>query len=296
MLYATPDGGHALVTDPAGDRVAMIDLMRARILWTVGVRGSPEGAAVTPDGQAAYAAGRASGDLTVLALGRTAARVTARFAVGPQPIRVAVSRDGREAYVTLFGAARLQVVDLRRRRIVASVGTGPRPVGVSLAPDGRTLWVGNLGAGVVTVIDSRTRRVVRTVAAGQGPDGIAFGPPTDGQRPSGGARRSHRSPSTRCAAARRPQRDVRRRAYTINAHDRNAACRLSLPTVNRWDSPAGPAPGENHETGRSGPVNSPGSVAQLGSLDAPCAMEAHVALSPAGDCVLHLPWELAVLW
>src|ERR671932_1111714 len=27
--------------------------------------------------------------------------------------------------------------------------------------------------------------------------------------------------------------------------------------------------------------------------DAPCAMGAHVALSPAGDCVPHLPWERA---
>src|SRR5205814_126204 len=152
----------ALVTDPAGDRVAMIDLMRARVLWTVGVRGSPEGAAISPDGQVAYVAGRTSGDLALLALGRTAAPGTTRLPVGAEPIRVAVSRDGREAYVTLFGAARLQVVDLRRRRVVAGVGTGPRPVGVSLAPDGRTLWVGNLGAGTVTVIDSRTRRVVRT--------------------------------------------------------------------------------------------------------------------------------------
>jgi YVTN family beta-propeller protein len=87
-----------------------------------------------------------------------------------------VSRDGREAYVTLFGPARLQVVDLRGRRVVARVATGPSPVGVSLAPDGRTLWIGNLGAETVTVVDSRTRRVVKTVAAGQGPDGIAFGP------------------------------------------------------------------------------------------------------------------------
>src|SRR2546423_14800994 len=36
----------------------------------------------------------------------------------------------------------------------------------------------------------------------------------------------------------------------------------------------------------SGPVGIP--------LDGPCAMGAHVALSPAGDCVSHLPWELAI--
>src|SRR5437868_11524201 len=31
------------------------------------------------------------------------------------------------------------------------------------------------------------------------------------------------------------------------------------------------------------------------TVDAPCTMRAHVALSPAGDCVPHLPWDLAVL-
>jgi YVTN family beta-propeller protein len=176
MLYPTPDGRRALATDPSGADVALIDLVRPRVLWTLPVPGAPEGAAFSPDGRLAYVASRSLGLLSVLALSETGARVLAHFPVGAEPIRVAVSRDGREAYVTLFGPARLQVVDLRGRRVVARVATGPSPVGVSLAPDGRTLWIGNLGAATVTVVDSRTRRVVKTVAAGQGPDGIAFGP------------------------------------------------------------------------------------------------------------------------
>src|SRR5437588_12861890 len=51
-----------------------------------------------------------------------------------------------------------------------------------------------------------------------------------------------------------------------------------------------------HAGSPSDPDCSCSSVVQLGSLDALSrAMRAHVALSPAGDCVPHLPWKLAVL-
>jgi YVTN family beta-propeller protein len=86
-----------------------------------------------------------------------------------------LSRDGRQAYVTLYGDERLQVVDLQHREVLASIPTGPQPVGVSLAPDGRTLWIGNLGASTIMVIDSQTHRVMHTYQAADGPDGFAFG-------------------------------------------------------------------------------------------------------------------------
>jgi DNA-binding beta-propeller fold protein YncE len=84
-----------------------------------------------------------------------------------EPRYTAAAQDGRHAFVTDSGDARLVAIDVLRGAIVGHVGLSQWPRHVSLAPDGRTLWV-SLGTAanaiaVVDVSDPARPRHVRTV-------------------------------------------------------------------------------------------------------------------------------------
>jgi len=81
--------------------------------------------------------------------------------VGIQPSGVAISRNGRYAYVTnyntLYSAVRLNTTAGNRKGQPSYGGLTP-------------------GQGTVSVIDLRTKRVVRTIAVGQSPSNIVVSP------------------------------------------------------------------------------------------------------------------------
>jgi DNA-binding beta-propeller fold protein YncE len=84
-----------------------------------------------------------------------------------EPRYTAAAQDGRHAFVSDSGDARLVAIDVVRGTIVGHVTLSQWPRHVSLAPDGRTLWV-SLGtaSNAIAVIDVRDpRRLVhvRTV-------------------------------------------------------------------------------------------------------------------------------------
>jgi YVTN family beta-propeller protein len=92
------------------------------------------------------------------------------------PVAVALSADGRIAYVVQSGSpGALLVIDTEKRRVEATIPLEKDPFGLALAPGGKEIYVTNFESDSVTVIDTATRRVAATVAAGQGPNGIAVG-------------------------------------------------------------------------------------------------------------------------
>jgi len=81
-----------------------------------------------------------------------------------EPRYTAAARDGRHAFVSDSGDARLVAIDVLRGAIVGHVKLSQWPRHVSLAPDGRTLWV-SLGtaSNAIAVVDvSDPRRPVHT--------------------------------------------------------------------------------------------------------------------------------------
>jgi len=61
------------------------------------------------------------------------------------PLGIALTKDGRFAYVALSMANTLAKIDLASGKIVASVEVGICPYGVALSPDERTAYVSNFG-------------------------------------------------------------------------------------------------------------------------------------------------------
>lgn len=95
--------------------------------------------------------------------------------VHPDPSALAVSPDGRTAFVACGPAKSLAVLDVPSARVVATIGLGGRPRGVAVSPDGATVAVTLTDANRVALLDPRERRVVAEVGVGAEPAGAAFG-------------------------------------------------------------------------------------------------------------------------
>jgi YVTN family beta-propeller protein len=92
---------------------------------------------------------------------------------GFAPHEVAVSADGRFAYVTDYGTgsqpgSTLTVVDLDAMAVVGTISLAPhtRPHGVAVAADG-TLWVTTEGSAHVLQVDARSGEILQAVETGQ---------------------------------------------------------------------------------------------------------------------------------
>ena len=74
--------------------------------------------------------------------------VVATVPVGTNPIGVAITPDGKHAYVTNFTSNNVSVIDTATNTVVATVPVGNNPVGVAVTPDGKHAYVANSGFGL----------------------------------------------------------------------------------------------------------------------------------------------------
>jgi YVTN family beta-propeller protein len=100
--------------------------------------------------------------------------ITHRIKLDATPAGVAVSPDGKRAYVTHPELRRLSVIDLIARSVVATLPVGRQPFAVTVDTRG-DVWVGDWSADVVQRIDAETGAVKRTIAVGRSPSAILLG-------------------------------------------------------------------------------------------------------------------------
>jgi len=89
------------------------------------------------------------------------------------PVGLAMTRDGKIAYVTLGHAAHVAVVDVASRKVLAYVLVGKRAWGVTLSRDEKRVYVANGFGDDITVIDAASRRAIISIPVGRIPWGIA---------------------------------------------------------------------------------------------------------------------------
>lgn len=112
---------------------------------------------------------------------------------------MAISPDGRTAYVTKQDLASLQAttlaVDLVDRRIRNRIPGGSDDRNLAFTPDGREALVVSTGGDTVSFIDTSTDQVAATIGVGNFPGVIAIGPVVDGPAPPTSTRRPTLSPT-----------------------------------------------------------------------------------------------------
>jgi YVTN family beta-propeller protein len=97
--------------------------------------------------------------------------------VGEAPASIAVTPDGRYAYVANALGGSVSVIDLSTMKTVGEpIGVGNTPFGIAITPDGRLAFVTDRGSESVSVIDTERREVVGAIPVGTGPTGVAVAP------------------------------------------------------------------------------------------------------------------------
>ncbi|MGH2889135.1 MAG: PKD domain-containing protein, partial [Solirubrobacteraceae bacterium] len=102
--------------------------------------------------------------------------VGAPIPVGSTPHGVAITPDGRFAYVANFGSGTVSVIDTGTNSVVgAPITVGAKPDGIAIAPDGGHAFVAQQGNDI-SIVDTATKAVVGSVPDSLGPSQISIGP------------------------------------------------------------------------------------------------------------------------
>jgi hypothetical protein len=142
---------------------------------------TPEAMALDAERQRLVVLNSGSQDLTVLDLSRSGEALQ-RVGLDWRPTRLALSPDGRWAYVTSRDSDRLQLVDLQTGRLVASLRLQGQPTGLVML-DGRDLWV--VAAGIPAL--RRLQNVeAQAIAARRSREQAALAVRNGGTEPSNG--------------------------------------------------------------------------------------------------------------
>jgi len=173
-MVFSPDGSRLYVAhDGANAKLSIIDTTSRTVVGTIGTTPDTTDMAISSGGRTLYLADGYYNRIQVIDTSTNV--VVAYIPLGPRsyngdPGGIALSPDGKWAYVTNTENATVSVIDLTTRRVVGDpivVGVPPwlasttRPTAIAVSPDGSRVYVAN-GQDVV-VIDAATRAVVGAV-------------------------------------------------------------------------------------------------------------------------------------
>lgn len=94
--------------------------------------------------------------------------------VGEEPRGVAISKDGRYAYVANSESESVSVIDVANNAETTAVQVGNSPQDVVLSPNGRSVYVIDPSAATFAVIDTSSNLVATTPPAGAGATAMAM--------------------------------------------------------------------------------------------------------------------------
>jgi YVTN family beta-propeller protein len=157
-LVLTADEQFLLTANQSAGTVSLVRVADGRVTAEAPVGERPSAVALTPDGGTVLVSSVYGGDLAFLR--RDGDRLTplGRLKLGFEPRGIAVSPDGKLAYVALTSGHAIAVVDVAKRELLEKIPVGRWPRSLTLNPDGSRLAVGVSGDGGVAVIDTATRK------------------------------------------------------------------------------------------------------------------------------------------
>jgi YVTN family beta-propeller protein len=103
-------------------------------------------------------------------------RTIATVPVGPNPVNVAVSRDGQRAYVANLNANYVSMIDTTTNANVGSLQVGNGPWGLAVSPDNSRLYVANLFSRRVSAVDVGSGQTVGGIDVAGNARGISLTP------------------------------------------------------------------------------------------------------------------------
>ncbi|HEX4682918.1 MAG TPA: YncE family protein [Gemmatimonadaceae bacterium] len=185
MLGLSSNGGRLVAANIADGTISVIDPKHPGAARTIRVASQPEGIAIAPDGETAWAG--SNRDSVVLIVDLRSGQVADTLHGFGLPYRMAVSPNGRTALVSdpvksqirIFDATtrrQQHVIDVPRDSVLgtAEVPGSPSPEGVAISPDSRWAFVTLQGRNRVATIDLARGVIVSLAPIGNWSDGVGF--------------------------------------------------------------------------------------------------------------------------
>ena len=189
------NGKTMFITEPASNRVVVLDVATGAVIATVPTGPTPAGLAISPDGDEVWVvdtylqrltssppSSGLLGEVTVFST-RTSKVVGTVEVLGIGSLDVAFSPDGRRAYMTSNGSflpGSVNVVDTATLKVVGSLQPISSqsnewfPASVAVSPDGTQVWVSSASAltpqspGYLYVFSASTGNELERIAVGEG--------------------------------------------------------------------------------------------------------------------------------
>jgi DNA-binding beta-propeller fold protein YncE len=155
-LDVSHDGRWLVTANETSDSVSLIRTADGRVVDEIACGRHPADLAFCSDCRTVLVTGSWSGDVTIVKVDEDRLQCAGTIRVGFEPWGLAVSPDGRRAYVGLMATGEVAELDLLAQRVTRRIDAGAWPRYLTLSPDGSRLAVGSSGEGAIVVIDTET--------------------------------------------------------------------------------------------------------------------------------------------
>jgi YVTN family beta-propeller protein len=158
----------------------VIDLASGKIVKNIEVAKRPRRLALTPDGKELWVTCEVGASVAVIRTADNTLLDTIQFQPKGfrvddiSPVGIAISADGKSAFVGLGRANHVAQVDIASRKVRNLILVGKRAWGLALSRDNATLYVANGLSDDVSVVDVASGRAVKTVRAGRVPHSVVI--------------------------------------------------------------------------------------------------------------------------
>jgi YVTN family beta-propeller protein len=151
------------VTNSAGDDVTVIDVATHKVIGRIEVGLHPHGIAVPASQDVIYVTIEGTKPGQLLWVDPRMDKITRRMDIGPAPNQLAVTPNGKFAYIPASNGY-YEVVDLAKATIIKRIFTGGRPHNTICSPDGKRMYLAPMGnPKKVTIVDVAAHTPIGTI-------------------------------------------------------------------------------------------------------------------------------------
>ena len=175
-VKVSADGKTVYVASEVASTVHVIDVASRKVVKNIAVGKRPRRFLLTAS--QLWVSNELGASVSLIGLADHAVQGTIDFrppgmrAEDVTPVGMALSGDGKTAYVGLGRANHVAVVDVASRQVRGYVLVGKRAWGLGLSRDGRRLYVANGLSDDLTIVDTAAMKAVKTVRAGRSPHSV----------------------------------------------------------------------------------------------------------------------------
>lgn len=151
------------VTNSAGDDVTVVDVATHKVIGRIVVGPHPHGIAVPASQDVVLVSVEGKDPAELVWIDPFADKVIRRMNIGPAPNQLAVTPDGKFAYIPAKDGF-YEVVDLAKAKIIERIFTGGRPHNTLCSADGKRMYLAPMGSPKkVTIVDVATHKPIGEV-------------------------------------------------------------------------------------------------------------------------------------